>query len=342
MKKRLLILLLNLFASQLLWSQDPVFSQFYTSSLYLNPALSGLEKDVVLGMNYRSQWAGVNLPFRTFQFSAIHPILQQGVRNKHLGGFGATLFSDEAGPNREIVSQGLSVASSYNFHLNRDGNHIIAAALQFGVLQRKINMDALQWSSQYSNVIGYDPSRPGESLAAERVTSPVINAGVVWRLVIDKRFKPTQMFYQGVSVSNLNRPRGFYLDENEASSILVKAHGGYLHIFNNGFEISPNYLIQHQYSTQINIGAYGAYTLPEVNSRTITDLKVSLGCWYRLDDSFIITTGFSTQEWNIGFSYDANSSSLERNFQGASAYEFSFAYRINIIKQIKKFATPLI
>ena len=107
-------------------------------------------------------------------------------------------------------------------------------------------------------------------------------------------------------------------------------------------EISPNYLIQHQYSTQINIGAYGAYTLPEVNSRTITDLKVSLGCWYRLDDSFIITTGFSSAAWDVGFSYDANSSSLERSFQGASAYEFSLAYRINIVKQVKKFATPLI
>lgn len=342
MKHYLLILLLNGFATQFCWAQDPVFSQFYTSSLYLNPALSGLEKDVVLGMNYRSQWAGVNLPFRTFQFSAIHPILQQGVRNKHLGGFGATLFSDEAGPNSEVVSQGFSVASSYNFHLNRNGNHIIAAALQFGVLQRKINMDAMQWSSQYSNAIGYDPSLPGESLIAERVTSPVINAGIIWRLVIDKRFEPAKMFYQGFAVSNLNRPRGFYLDEREAPAILFKAHGGYLHSFNNGFEISPNYLIQHQHTTQINVGAYGGYTLPQVNSKTISDLKVSLGCWYRLGDSFIITTGFSSSAWDVGFSYDANSSSLERNFQGANAFEISLAYRINILKQVKKFATPLI
>lgn len=342
MKKSLLILFLNVVAIPCVWSQDPVFSQFYTSALYLNPALSGFEKDVVVSMNYRSQWAGVNLPFRTFQVSAVHPILQQGVRTKHLGGFGATLFSDEAGPNREVVSQGFSVASSYNFHLDRRGNHMIAAALQFGVLQRSINMDALQWSSQYSRAIGYDPSLPGESLITDRVTSPVINAGVVWRLVIDKRFEPAKIFYQGFSVANLNRPDGFYLDAREAPSILLKAHGGYLHSFSNGFEISPNYLVQHQHTTQLNIGAYGAYTLPEVKSKTITDLKVSLGCWYRLEDSVIITTGFSTAGWDIGFSYDANSFSLERSFQGASAYELSLAYRINVIKQVKKFATPLI
>jgi len=342
MRKILILSALTFVACHTVLAQDPVFSQFYTSSLYLNPALAGMEKDIVLGMNYRSQWSGVNLPFRTFQFSAIHPIIQQGVRSKHLGGFGATLFSDEAGPNREIVSQGFSVASSYNFQLNRKGNHLIAAALQFGVIQKQLNMDALQWSSQYSSVMGYDPSLPGETFIFERVTSPVIHAGAMWRLVIDNRFKPVNMFYQGFAASNINRPKGFYIKEKDAPSILYKIHGGYLHQFSNGLEVSPNYLIQYQERAQINVGAYAAYSLPTVTSKSITDLKVSLGLWYRLDDSFIVTTGFSTASWNAGFSYDANASSLERNFQGASAFEISFAYRISIIKTLKRFSTPLI
>lgn len=342
MQKLFIIFALNLFAVATTCAQDPVFSQFYTSSLYLNPALSGFEKDLVLGMNYRSQWAGVNLPFRTFQISALHPIIQQGIRSKHLGGFGATLFSDEAGPNREVVSQGFSVASSYNFQLNSSGNHLLAAGLQFGVLQRQINMDALQWSSQYSAVMGFDSSMPGESFITDRVTSPVINAGLMWRLVKDDRIQPVKMFYQGVAVSNINRPRGFYPGEKETVSLLYKIHGGYVHSLDNGFEISPNYLIQHQQSTQINIGAYAAYSIPAVTSRSITELKVSLGMWYRIDDSFIMTTGLSTSSWNAAFSYDANASSLERNFQGANSFEVSFAYRIKIGKAIKNFSTPLI
>lgn len=342
MQKILIVLSINIVLVGTTQAQDPVFSQFYTSSLYLNPAVSGLEKDLVLGMNYRSQWAAVNLPYRTFQVSALHPIIQEGIRSKHLGGFGATLFSDEAGPNREVVSQGFSVASSYNFQLNRSGNHLLAAGLQFGVIQRQINMDALQWSSQYSAVMGFDPSMQGESLISERVISPVINAGLMWRLVKDNRIQPVKMFYQGIAFSNINRPRGFYLGENEAVSIVSKVHGGYLHSFHNGFEISPNYLVQYQQSIQINVGAYGAYSLPAVTSRSITELKVSLGMWYRIHDSFIVTTGLSTSSWNAGFSYDANSSSLERNFEGANAFEVSFAYRIKIGKGIKKFSTPLI
>ena len=342
MRKVFILSALSLFACRGLLAQDPVFSQFYTSSLYLNPALSGMERDIVLGVNYRSQWSGVNLPFRTFQFSAIHPIIQQGVRSKHLGGFGATLFSDEAGPNREIVSQGLSFASSYNFQLNRKGNHLIATALQFGVVQKQLNMDALQWSSQYSSVMGYDPSLPGETFVFERVTSPVINAGAIWRLVVDSKFKSVNIFYQGFAASNINRPKGFYIKEKDAPSILYKLHGGWLHQFTNGFEVSPNYLIQYQKGTQINVGAYAAYSLPAVTSKSITDLKVSVGLWYRIDDSFIVTTGFSTASWNAGFSYDANASSLERNFQGANAFEISFAYRISIMKTLRRFSTPLI
>lgn len=342
MQRLVIILVTNILAIGITRAQDPVFSQFYTSSLYLNPALSGLEKDLMLGVNYRSQWAAVNLPFRTFQVSALHPIIQQGIRSKHLGGFGATLFSDEAGPNREVISQGFTIASSYNFQLNRAGTHLLAAGLQFGVIQRQINMDALQWSSQYSAAMGFDPSMPGESLISERVTSPVINAGLMWRLVKDNRIQPVKMYYQGVALSNINRPRGFYLDEKESVFVVYKIHGGYLHTFPNGFEISPNYLIQYQQCAQINLGAYGAYSLPAVTSRSLTELKVSLGMWYRIEDSFILTTGLSTSSWNAGFSYDANSSSLERNFQGASAFELSFAYRIKIGKGIKKFSTPLI
>lgn len=342
MKRFLLIPTLCTLALGSIRAQDPVFSQFYTSSMFLNPALSGFEKDIVFGLNYRSQWTGVNLPFKTFQFSAMHPILRQGVTSKQLGAFGGSVFTDEAGPNREMVSQGFTVASSYNFHLNRSGKHLLATALQLGVLQRRINADALQWSSQYSSLMGYDPSLPGENFIAEQVTTPVINAGLAWRLVVDNRMKPMRMYYQGAAFSNLNRPKGFFERAHEPASILIKIHGGYLHTFQNGLELSPNYLLQYQKSVQLNVGGYAAYALPRVTSKSLTDLKLSLGFWYRIKDSFIVTTGMNTSSWSAGFSYDANNSSLSRDFHAASAFEISFSYRIHITKEYRRFSSPLI
>lgn len=342
MRRLIVIASLHMVAIGTIRAQDPVFSQFYTSSLFLNPALSGLERDVVLGLNYRTQWAGVNLPFKTFQFSIVHPILQQGVNSKQLGAFGASAFTDEAGPNREMISQGISITSSYDFHLNRSGKHILATALQLGVLQRHANMDALQWSSQYSSLMGYDPSLPGENLIADRVTTPVINAGVVWQFVADDLIKPLKMYYHGISFSNLNRPKGFLQDAQEPTSIVIKIHGGYVQTFRNGLEISPNYLIQYQDMLQINLGGYAAYALPHVTSRTVSELKLSLGLWYRIKDSVIATTGIATSSWSAGFSYDANRSSLRRDFHGANAFEISLSYRIRIAKEYKRFSSPLI
>jgi len=324
-------------------AQDPVFSQFYASGLHLNPALCGLGSDVVVGLNYRTQWGAIDLPYRTFQFTAIHPIVRQGINAKNMGGFGVNLFSDEAGDNRQFVAQGLSLASSYNFHLNRSGKHIIATALQFGVIQRQVNFNGLQWSTQYSQVLGYDPTLPGEYFGTERITTPVINAGIMWRLVDDTHFAPLKMYYHGFAVSNLNRPQAFTHDANDAQALLLKLHGGYLHTLNNGLELSPNYLIQHQRETQINIGGYAAYPLPDVTSRYIDDLKVSFGMWYRIRDSFIFTTGASTSTWTVGLSYDLNTSSLSRYFPGASAFEVSFSYRIKTLQQkLPRFSTPLI
>jgi type IX secretion system PorP/SprF family membrane protein len=342
MKHFLRIALLYALGLGSLRAQDPVFSQFYTSSMFLNPALSGFEKDVVLGLNYRSQWTGVNLPFKTFQFSAMHPIIRQGVTSKQLGAFGGSAFTDESGANREMVSHGFAVASSYNFHLNRSGKHLLATALQLGVLQRRINMDALQWSSQYSSFMGYDPSLPGETFIAEQVTTPVINAGLAWRLVVDDGITPMKMYYQGAAFSNLNKPKGFFEGAHEPASILIKVHGGYLHAFRNGLELSPNYLIQYQKNVQVNVGGYAAYALPRVTSKTLTDMKVSLGFWYRIRDSFILTTGMSTSSWSAGVSYDANNSSLSREFHGANAFELSFSYRIHITKEYRRFSSPLI
>src|SRR5690606_9856556 len=132
------------------------FSQYYASGLYLNPALSGLEKDIFLGMNYRSQWSNLSTPFNTFQFSFIHPLTKPGVRAKHLGGFGASFLNDVAGPNKEFVTQSVTLAGAYNFHLNRFGNNIISVGLQAGATQQRINYDALQWSTQYNPATGYD------------------------------------------------------------------------------------------------------------------------------------------------------------------------------------------
>ncbi|MEO5976203.1 MAG: PorP/SprF family type IX secretion system membrane protein [Chryseolinea sp.] len=336
--------LLLLSAFRMTHAQSPVFSQYYSSTLYLNPALSGLEKDIYMGMNYRTQWSSIGLPFNTFQFSFIKPILKPGTRVKHLGGLGATFLNDVAGPNKEFKTQGIMLSGAYNFHLTRYGNNIVSVGLQAGAMQQRVNYSTLQWSSQYSQGTGYDGSLNGESGLNSQVFNPILNAGVVWSYTSKGRLSHRSIsVFNGLGVSNIIRPRSFTGKSNEPSLMLYKFHGGFSSLYNRKYEISPNYLVQYQNQQfQVNMGAYISYYFQPPNVTNSMSTKVMFGAWYRLQDSFIVSAGFSNRSWNLGFSYDSNVSSLGRSFGYANAYELSLAYKIVVNKGFKRFSSPLI
>ena len=48
-----------------LLSQDPIFTQAYSSGMYLNPALTGEQKGYKLNINYRNQWPSLSGFYRT-------------------------------------------------------------------------------------------------------------------------------------------------------------------------------------------------------------------------------------------------------------------------------------
>lgn len=341
MKRIVVTIMISCSALAGVQAQSPVFSQYYASAMYLNPALAGLERSDFVGMNYRMQWSNVNMPFNTFQFTFIHPITREGFHSKHLGGVGLSFLNDVAGQNQEFVTRSVLMSAAYNVHLNRHGNNIISLALQGGCTQQRFNDSQLQWSSQYSSMIGYDNTLPGESATMNsQVINPTVNAGVMWHVTSRDRYarKRTSMFH-GIAAANINRQAGFFSSQ-APSGMLLKAHGGISIIEKKIFEFSPNYLIQYQnHLYQINIGAYAGYAV-QSNGSKIT--KVTAGVWYRMQDAFIVSTGLSSPTLTFGFSYDTNVSSLSRSFGNATAYEFSLAYRAAKNKSFKRFSSPLI
>lgn len=340
-----IILAINLFPAQRCKGQSPVFSQYYSTSLFLNPAMAGLEKDIYMGMNYRSQWASLGLPFNTFQFSFIKPLVRPGTKPKHYGGLGATFLNDVAGPNGEFKTQSLMISGAYNIHLNRYGNNILSVGLQAGALQQKINLSDLQWSSQYSPGMGFDGNLAGETGSLNnQLFNPLFNAGMMWFYTSRGRLSfQTISAFTGLSVSNIIRPKSFTGETNEPTLLLYKLHGGVASVWNKKFEVAPNYLIQYQNARlQVNVGTYLSYFVHPPHLHNSKSTKVMFGAWYRLQDAFILSAGCSNRSWNLGFSYDTNISSLGRNFGYANAYELSLAYKIVVNKGFKKFSTPLI
>lgn len=114
----------------LLRTQDPHFSQFYASRIYLNPAYTGLEKDWSFVVNYRDQWYGIpdgnintfSSSLRTVHASAELQIPCFAGNKAQDVGLGFTLFHDQAG-SAPLKTTGFGGAFSYKRSLYKKQNN---------------------------------------------------------------------------------------------------------------------------------------------------------------------------------------------------------------------------
>ena len=90
MKKNILLVLL-LFLLVNAKAQDPMFSQYYASPLYLNPGLAGSVKQPRLIFNSRLQWAKLPNAFTTYAASADYLVEDWS------SAFGVLAMTDKAG-----------------------------------------------------------------------------------------------------------------------------------------------------------------------------------------------------------------------------------------------------
>jgi type IX secretion system PorP/SprF family membrane protein len=327
-------------------AQDSRFSQYYAAPLYLNPALTSSEKDILFGVNYRNQGVG-QIPYKTGLFSFIYPILLKGPETRHVGGIGFSLLNDIAGEYGEVKTNGVNISGAYNIKLNFHGTQYLAVGAQMNALQYRVDFGDLTWPSQIS-YNGFDRSITPSMVMFDQMTILTANAGATW--FYNSKQRPYKIvrnykFFHGFAISNLNSPnQSFLLDDDYRLPWLYKIHGGGSFVLNQNTSISPNYLIMRFNGiNQYNIGAYFTYTHEMKNNKktTLNDIQFHVGSWYRAGDSFIFSMGISNEIISGAISYDLNSSSSRFNLGRQGAMEVSLGYRISRSKSIKRFSTPL-
>src|SRR5260221_9784039 len=98
MKKLLSTLVMCVALVSVSTAQDPNFSQFFTSPLTLNPALTGKFDGVYrIAINYRNQWPTINNAFTTSTISFDAGILKNQIPETDQFGIGIMGFTDKAG-----------------------------------------------------------------------------------------------------------------------------------------------------------------------------------------------------------------------------------------------------
>lgn len=308
--------------------QDAIFSQYYSSYLYLNPALAASEPTVSASINSRVQWKSVVTPYTTNQASLLVPFYRPTNKDVNMGGIGISVFQNKAG-DIGLTTLGVNINAAYVIPLNEQ-NHILAG-VQVGFMQKTIDFTSGQWGAQFDPLNGFNSSLPsGEYNFVSSHMYPDISFGGVYYNNPRRDIRELgKSFYLGYSAYHFNRPNESVIaDKNSALPVLNKIILGGEYSLNPIWNISPNALIAIQNaSLQINVGLNATYSFG-AEGNGVVPTKLIAGAWYRVKDSYIATIGFGSSLYVVGISYDMNSSTLRKNSsgKGAGAYEISIKF----------------
>ena len=189
------VLLIN--SSINLYAQDPIFTQFYSNPVYLNPAFAGSNKCPRIVSNFRNQWPGFSGDFITTSLTYDQYV------DKIKGGLGIILMSDQVA--KTLKSNEASFVYSYHQHLSRK------FTLNFGIQGTYISKSVDRSNLTFGDMIH---PRRGFVLSTQDVINyaPVdifdFSAGILGY---------TDKFYVGFATHHLTEPSFSYISTNNTS-----------------------------------------------------------------------------------------------------------------------------
>lgn len=332
MRKVLTTFLLALTGALAVNAQDIHFSQFYMSPLNLNPAMTGIMNCTQrLTFNHRNQWTPIlrSNSYQTYSFSYDQRI---PVGRYDYMGVGGTLWRDQAGTvDYGQLQAKLSFSYSKRMSGGRHEGHYLVAGFEGGVQQTGLDLSKAQWGTQHNGNGGYDPNAPSnEVFNRNSIIFPDLSAGLLWFSV----FPNDNTFYVGGAYHHLNRAN---ISFNRSKKVQLYSrftgHIGGEFGMGDRMALVPNAIVMFQgKAMEVTPGVSLKFILSKFRYEK---QSFQIGAWTRiankytsgvLNDALILTTRFDYNQFAIGFSYDATTSSLRKAAPTTGGYEFSLMY----------------
>jgi type IX secretion system PorP/SprF family membrane protein len=301
------------------FAQDPQFTQFYNTPMFLNPALAGSSDAHRFTATYRNQWPGVKKAFSNYMASYDYNL------DKYNAGVGAYVMQDVAGTGNLVTTQG-GLNLAYRVAVGRWSE--VRGGVQVGYAQKKTDVSKLVFNDQF--ITGSSVSEDAGSV--NNVNYLDLGAGAVFK---------SDNFWGGFSVKHLNKPNVSMTGSTSPLPASISVHGGYKFILHESdtaggrekSSLNPVWNYRHMYGNdQLDIGVYYFYKLINfgVMYRGIPVKTYAPG--YQNNESVAILAGVDIPDKRIkvGYSYDVTVSALSlKNSSGAHEiclmYEFGKA-----------------
>ncbi len=300
-------------------AQDIHYSQFNATIQNLSPAQTGLfDGDWRLNGNFRSQWAAIPVPYKTFSIAG-DTRLKTKMQND-VPAAGIQINADQAGDSKFTTLQ-VVLSGAYIKKLNKDSTHFLSVAFQPGFTTRSFNVNALSFDAQYNGDV-YDKSLPNqENFPKTRMTYLEIGGGLAYLWRKSNR----QLINIGFSALHLNTPKqSFFNDKEVKLDVKTNISGMAEFPIAEKLDLLPTFLYQQQGKfTECVLGGFGKYYLKPIDG---LPTAVSLGAFYRLKDAFIVVANMNYKNYTVGVSYDVNTSKLVAATNQRGGFELSVIY----------------
>ena len=301
-------------------AQDLHFSQYFNAPLLVNPANTGFtpDGDYRIGINYRTQWASVSNPYKTFSAFGDAQIFGDRFENGWIG-IGGALLRDVAGAGNLTSTRAFT---SIAYHQAVGLGSLFSAGFNLGYVNKRIDFTKLTFDNQWTGKF-FDVTVPsGEGFVNNQVNYFTLQAG------LNYAYYPTENAYfnVGVSASHINRPRESFFDANVADERIEPRYTAFV---NGSFKVAEQWIL----NPNIYVSKMSTATEVVAGMNAQRDLsgdgntQLIAGAYYRLNDAIIPMVGFQQNGYKLTFNYDATISAL-RPFNGTRG-----AYEISIIKQ---------
>jgi type IX secretion system PorP/SprF family membrane protein len=308
-KIRYIIFTLAITLGGILQAQDLHLSQYYSNSVYYNPASTGMIKDYFrVSAQSRSQWGNISGKYLTSLLSFDMPY------NDRIG-FGAYIVSDDAARALNIFK--FVISAAYQITTPND-KHFLSGGLQVGFMSMQLNYNELTFDNQWV-IDNFDSDVPSGELTENRtVYAPEVNLGIYYKFLNNnKMFQP----YASFTIYHATMPKiDFIGDKDKRWPMRFQTIIGTDIIVNNQLTIIPGMLGMYQENIyELLPGFRGKYTF---NS----DIDLYLGGYYRINDAIVMLIGTKYKNFRLLLSYDYNISDLAYYTNGKGAFELSVIF----------------
>lgn len=318
-----LIVFLQLFAITQSYGQDPQFSQFYASQLYLNPAFAGGGEEGRMGINYRNQWPSLPASFVTYTAWADFALPEYN------SGLGILIMTDQEG---QAGLRSTTAALSYAYQLQLSKTLTFRPGVSVGYMRRNVDFSQLVFASQLDPTGGFDPNLPNLTNSGLNTNLMSIDLGGLFY---------TERAWLGASFAHVNQPNESLTGEISTLPMRTSIHGGWKIPLASGprkYELAYTFKERavvpvFQYRSQANfqqldIGSY-LYLEPLVVGLWYRGLPVGMLNTLPYNESLIMLVGLSYDNLSVGYSYDFTVSRFGASSGGAHELSITYLFPIS-------------